>query len=235
MVETIHMARWLIQLNAERIDLREFQRLFAKGDVHVIEDGGVHYLTGPVFEPCTDAAAVRDRALDLIDEMFPVVSVTWQLATKPEIGTVFRENDAGGRDVFVLPSIGNIRCRATVIGVSDASIGDGLTEAERMLIAIRDNEHLRAAARRWSAPVRSWSHLYGTYEELRHYLGQEPDAAGLCAKTTRIRFTQSAQSHDVAGIDARHGIGYAPAPANPMTLEEATEFIRNLMGRVFRM
>jgi hypothetical protein len=113
--------------------------------------------------------------------------------------------------------------------VSNAPEQDGLTEAEQMLAAIRSDRRLQSAARLWSAPHRSWPHLFIIYEELRGYLGKEPDSAGLCTEDARERFTQSAQPH-------RHGADkkYQP-PKKPMSLQEATDFILELVGQVLRM
>jgi hypothetical protein len=228
------MGRWLIKLTGEREDLEEFHRLFSRRDANVIEEGGAFYLTGVEFESladtASDAAKVQARAAEVIAEMFPVVSLNWRLARRPEVGTiVFRENANGGRDVIVSVGTAHLRGRGMAAFVSNAPEQAGPTEAEQMLAAIQKPGRLQSVARLWSDPHRSWSHLFIIYEELREYLGKEPDTAGLCTKDARERFTQSAQPH-------RHGADkkYQP-PKKPMSLQEATDFILELMGHVLRM
>lgn len=98
-----------------------------------------------------------------------------------------------------------------------------------MLAAIQKTGRLKSAAKRWSAPHRSWSDLFIIYEELREHLGKEPDAAGLCKGSTLDRFTHSAYPHRHAA-DEKH-----QPPKKPMTLQEATDFILDLMRQVLRM
>lgn len=112
------MPRWLIKLTGDAQDLTEFHRVFPRGDAHVVEEGGAFYLTGSEFEAFTDkasgaasdAARMQARATEVIEEMFPVVSLNWRPARKPEVGTIiFREKDDGGRDVIVSVGAGVLR------------------------------------------------------------------------------------------------------------------------------
>jgi hypothetical protein len=53
--------------------------LFPDGDTRVLEEGGVFYLKGPTFDKFNEPQHVYDHALEVIDEMFPVVSFNWAL------------------------------------------------------------------------------------------------------------------------------------------------------------
>lgn len=227
------MARWLIKLAGERADVEDFPKLFPNGDTFAVgEDGGV-CLTGTEFERLSDAGEVRDRAAEVIDEMFPLVSLHFGPARKPGIEVVIREGDDGVRTRHMLLSTFGARGKVSVFGVSSGS--SGLTQAQQGLAAIRASPHLRAAALRWSAPYRTWTQLFTIYEEIRaHLKRKEPDAAGLCTEDSRKRFTRSAQSALVAGVYARHGPSKAQPVKNPMTLTEATEFILDLLRQVLR-
>lgn len=49
------MARWLVQLSGERMDLEEFPRWFPDGEVSAIEENEAFFLVGPAFEVLPNA------------------------------------------------------------------------------------------------------------------------------------------------------------------------------------
>jgi hypothetical protein len=71
-------------------------------------------------------------------------------------------------------------------------------------------------------------------EEIEQPLGKHVDAAGLCAANERERFTRTANTAEVSGPDARHATGKFAVPNNPMSLPEATEFVRQMLLSVLR-
>lgn len=86
----------------------------------------------------------------------------------------------------------------------------------------------------WADPVRTWPRLYRFVEELEEHLGGHVDKFKFCSYTKRGRFRLSANSAEVAGKDARHGTGIKPAPAKPMSLDEAVTFVRKLIEDTLR-
>ena len=91
--------------------------------------------------------------------------------------------------------------------------------------------HLGMALTLWSEPERSWTRLYSILEEVEMDLGMEVDKAGLCETSERRIFRRSANSAEVAGLDARHATGKFEAPHNPMSISDGTEFIRTILLR----
>ena len=54
-------------------------------------------------------------------------------------------------------------------------------------------------------------------------------SAGLCTERERKDFTSTANNAEAAGLDARHGSGKFAFPSNPMSLAQATNFVRELL------
>lgn len=222
------MSRWLVQINGSREDLEEFTAWFPSGEVFAMSEADVVFLVGEGLETQTNASDALSAAAKGLDELFAVVSLLSPSTRRPEIGGIFREDDAGNRQEQLLLSA------ATVIQLRGrvAIEGSGLTQAQRLLKGSRKSSSLKNALWIWADPHRTWPRLYRMLEEIETHVGLAVDKAGLCMPVTRTRFRQSANVAQVAGKDARHAAGQFASPANPMSFDEATSFVSGLLQAV---
>ncbi len=228
------MMRWLIELVGERLDTEEFPYWFPDGEVCAVEVDGKHYLTGSAFDQFDDGGPVRAAAADALKGMSATISLLWPALAPPRVGCVLREHDDGSRGAWVFAEIAPCRAKwhGAVIAVGGAALQK--TQAQDLLRAGQASSHLREALEVWSDRYRSWGRLHRVLEEIERHLGQQVNRADFCSANERERFTRSSNSSEVAGIDARHASGrYAP-PDRPMTLEEAEEFIRQMLDKTLR-
>lgn len=230
------MPRWLIELVGDYADTEEVPRWFPDGDVCAVEKDGKHYLTGTWFEGFDDGGVVRAEAAEAFKPMSAAISVLWPEFNPPQVGGVSRERGDGVCDVWIFPV--GITARAK-FGVAVVT-GDGIdaqprqTLAQAMLAAVKVSSHLNEAMQVWSDKYRSWGRLHRVLEEIEGHLGQRVSSVGFCNVKERERFTRSANCAEVAGMDARHGSGKFDPPKRPMKLDEAEEFVRNILERVLR-
>lgn len=229
------MENWRIRLVGHAYDLEELEKHFPDGDVHFIRDEGSCFLTGDRFVSFADSKDVRAAGEAAIEEIYAIISLVDPGFRKPDIDAVFRKRPDGAQDVFVHLT-GNLQMRAKLSAVVIRSDGEmesikspRPTSSQRMRTAGIQNKHLHRALRLWATPNRSWTHLYATLEEVEKYLGRTVSQSGLCSASQRKRFTSTANNAEAAGRDARHGSGKFQAPSNPMTLTEASDFVRNLL------
>jgi hypothetical protein len=231
------MARWLVQLSGERADLEEFPRWFPDGEVSAIEENEAFFLVGPAFEDLPNAEAVLGEAVRALDRFTAVISLIWPSLRKPTASHVFREADGGRRDVFVFLSAGlsmRSKMHAVVESVGETQQKPQRTQAQELLRRATGSPHLELALSLWADQMRSWPRLYRIMEEIEQHLGKHVDAAGLCAANQREQFTRTANTAEVSRPDARHATGKFVAPNNPMSLPEATEFLRQMLLIVLR-
>jgi hypothetical protein len=247
------VARWLVKLVGERADLEEFPLRFPDGELYAVEkDGGV-YLVGPEFERLEGAEAVRNHALVAVDEMSAVISLLWWPFRKPNIGLLHREDDKGGMSTWIRPVTGVLRIKEaadTIVIRGSAPGGDDLgkggapatvrpTAAQRLLGASRATPHLRTAVLLWAFPDRAWWLLYRIVEDIETHLNESGIAtsvseAGYCSGKERARFRHSANSAEASGLGARHAAGKWDPPKDPMSLEDATIFVKGLLEQALR-
>jgi hypothetical protein len=228
------MARWLVQLSGDRIDLEEFPRWLPDGDIFAIEEDGTFFLVGAAFEGLSDVEAVRSEAARAIDRFTAVISLLWPNLKKPLTTHVVRETDEGKRTSTVFVAAGTITARSKAFAPA-VSVGDGPplppqpTRAQELLRRANGHAHLETALSLWSDPTRSWSRLYRILEEIEQHIGKPVDVAGYCSANERERFSRTANTAEVSGADARHATGKFAPPSSPMILPEAVEFITRML------
>jgi hypothetical protein len=204
------MSRWLVQLSGDHMDLVEFPRWFPDGEVFAIEENGDFFLVGSGFEILSDAKAVRAEAVRILERLTGVISLLWPPLRNPEVSHVIRESDDGRRDITVFAVGCSVRVKAgaaVAFSVGAPQQPPQRTQAQELLGRATGSTHLEQALSLWADPTRSWPRLYRVLEKIEWHLGKPVDAAGLCSDNQRDRFTQTANSAEAAGSDARHATG----------------------------
>ena len=231
------MARWLVQLSGDRADLEEFPRWFPDGEVSAIEENEAFFLVGPAFEAHPNAEAVLGEAVRALDRFTAVISLIGANSRKPTPISVSRQTDGGRQHVHAFLSAGLLmRSKVHAVLVSDdvTQQKPQRTQAQELLSRATGSPHLELLLTLWADQMRSWPRLYRIIEEIEQHLGKNVDAAGLCSANERKRFTRTANTAEVSGPDARHASGKFDVLDNPMSLPEATEFVRNILLSVLR-
>ena len=228
------MTRWLIELAGDPMDTEEFPNWFPDGDVFAVVHGGKHYLTGNRFEDFEDGGTVRAEAAEILKGMSATISLLWPKLVPPVVGNVIRQHDDGRRDIYFFPETGHYRNKIYPPTVTQEGIDTPQmpTQAQRILLAAQTSSHLKEALVVWADRNRSWARLYRVLESIERHLGTSASKAGFCSANEAERFTRSANSSDVAGVDARHASGKFEPPKHPMTLPEAEEFVRSVFEKI---
>jgi len=224
---------WYIELLGAAADLEEFPRRFVAGAIHATQRDGSTFLTGSHFDQFEKPADVVQAAENFLFKSTAIVSLEWLAVKLPTIGRIQRQ--IGNRiDHHVLLVGLESRMKMGEVGVGGSTHNSPSDRAQAVMAAAESSPHLEAALRLWGRPNKSWPALFRITEELAAHLGKGLAKAGICSANELGRFTQSAQSHDVAGLDARHRVGYNQAPSKPMTLDEAKEFVGELLRSALR-
>ena len=229
-----NMERWIVQLKGDRLDLQELPKWFPHGDIFAVEEDGTVFLTGPALNALQDAEAVLNCATQTLNNFAAVIFLLWNGFTKPTIRSVIHEDAAGTRSTFAFISgIASILFKAS--GVLVGGTASATTQAQDLLAAGRKSAKLREALTIWSDPIRSWPRLYRVMEEIEEHFGKPIDKAGLCSDSERVRFTRTANTAEVAGLDSRHASGKFQSPPDPLSLQEAESFLARILLAALRM
>jgi len=229
------MARWLVQLEGDRLDLEALSLCFPDGDLHVLKEEGRVYLVGPGLESLTDASQVREVACRTLEEFTGIASLLDPQFQRPAVGHIIRERNSGGRQGFIsVAAKVAVRSRVSAVGNCVRGTDRGSNEAKLLLVASRTDTHLREAVSLWADQPKTWPRLYRIYDEIVKHLGTPPEKAGLCSRNESTRFRRSANEPAVAGKDARHAQNGNPPPGRPMDLSEGADFVRRILLTLLR-
>lgn len=223
------MPRWLLKLKGQGADLEELPHWFPAGDPRAFAENGTVYLTSRRLDQLPDARAVQEHGSALLEEVTAVIALIWPALNAPTIENIVHEADDGIRTTHhVLMAVGS-SMRIKFGGRRGAPLKAGKTDAQWFHAITQASPSLQTALLLWADPTRTWPRLYRVLEEVEQHASRDADKAGLCSAADRKRFMRSANTAAVAGKDARHADGLFQAPKVPMTLEEATSFVRGVI------
>ncbi len=101
--------------------------------------------------------------------------------------------------------------------------------------AIRDlwtrNADVREALFYFGSDGNPWSNLYKVTEIIEEYSGSERELLdqNWCSRSTWERFRRTANHQEAIGMFSRHARSKAKPPSDPMSIEEARSFARDLL------
>ena len=218
------------------MDLEEFSFWFPKGSFHAVAEGPSVLLTGDGFHACDTPDQARGLAAQLLDEFGATISLLWPSYRAPSLGTVHERMPDGTRHGTAIGMVGMAvgRSKARATSTVPPGTDPGPTQAQALWAAAKSAPRLEVALLLWADPARTWPRLYRILEELEAHLEQTLSSAGLCSANERARFTRSANTAEVAGNESRHAGGKFQPPAKPMSLREASGFVRTMLTKVLQ-
>lgn len=229
------MKEWKAELKGDKFDLEDLPSQFSSPDVTVCEEEGKYYLKSEEFNSLEDATAVRAVATELGDLINGTMMVHNSKFRPIELEDRFIQVDEDGKQlssiVFAAASVG-IRTKASAVALRTGEAEEppkGPSEAERHLSVARKNTTVADALRFYRK--QDWYSLYKAYEIIqedvggKHFIVQN----GWATKGRVDCFTQTAQSRDALGDDARHAGSKYPPPKKPMLLSEARALLRSML------
>ena len=207
--------------------------------MQVTKDEGQFLYASDTFASCTASGEV----LAVADHEFAVLSGALKLARDSHeplrSGAVYRQNPAGGRDVFVHVSTAQMRIEPGEVTVtvtdSKGNIITRPTPPPRTVrlaqLAASDVAVRKAMRLHAEEDAGSWVGLYRIYEIIEADAGGEAafGKRGWTSPKDQKRFKHSANSVTIAGDAARHGKETPTPPKHPMSLHEAIAYVRYVM------
>ncbi|MBG6080262.1 hypothetical protein [Rubrivivax gelatinosus] len=220
------MNLWEIEITGDASDLVDLTHWLPSGPVHLISRNATVLLTGERFEFECDHRMVYDLATRVCADLTAAGRVM-HILENPLVPTVVHQMQSDGSRIsrgFVLSDLrAGFRVKRAVPD------GAGQNALQAIMTELNGSPHLQAAIEASSGRPITWPRLYRALEEVEAYLEDSVSNVGLCSVSDRDRLKHSANSAEVAGVDARHHIGHSKPPRKPMSLHEASELVRTLI------
>jgi predicted RNA binding protein YcfA (HicA-like mRNA interferase family) len=216
---------WLVKIKGNVADLEEFYRRLQQPALRVVKENGHYYLKSEDFNLLTDDMEVRAHAIALLESINGFMCLKAGYLQPVEIDEeIIRIGEDGTRWATVGKAL-TMRFRIKAADIDTIPIESCLELAE--------NDHnVRDALRLLGNYQHSWFTLYKVYEIIKRDVGgiREIEKEGWSTQKEVKRFTHTANSKEILGDAARHGVQTTQLPSDPIALPEAVMLIRRLLN-----
>jgi len=231
------MAEWRVQLQGNNIDLQELKEILSDHDPMIIQENSDFYLKSKGWDQLEEAEQVRDQAKHVIGLLDSAAYVHFRDTAPITIGHIIRVDGDGRRRNFVFAEVhlalhSRVRATATVTGPGGQPVE---SQQEHPIIRTlrASTKHSSVADALGFLRKGDWIGLYKAYEIVRDEVHGEEKIIrqGWLTKASISRFTQTAQSREALGDDARHASHKYKPPQKPMSIHEARAIIGDLLQK----
>jgi len=230
------MSPWRIRLEGTEECLSSLPRFLPSSCIVSMEDGET-YLDSPLFVNSMEAKALMEIGGQLLDaaNLLAILRIPQWTAVRCDAASRLRE-DGSVLNVKLLSA--KITASATLTASPTVIRADGSIDAPPQSPShhdeadlVTENRSLRTAL--LLLRTGSWVSLYSAYEIVRDAVGGERSLRQLnwVSGSLLTRFTRTAQSPTVLGIEARHGVEVGSPPSDPMHLPKAKRLVADLICR----
>jgi hypothetical protein len=212
------MARWHVELVADRFDLEDLPDFLAAPNLRVVEEEGSFWLESESLNRLEQSGDVHREARALL----PLINAYARLRRANHkdvaIGSRVEETTPEGRKKHAVVAVGTIEARTKVNAVRISQGGVPVPppaprEYRWTDLAFQDPD-VREALVVWGSKPHDWANLYKVYE----VVSSRADivAEGWASRAELRFFTHTANHPAGAGDESRHGRSATQPPKNPM-------------------
>lgn len=229
------MQNWLVRLKGEEFDLEILLPLLHSTKLSIIKENNSYYLKSSDFGSLKLADEVRESAIAIIKRLNGATMLfNHNFHSISEDGVLLVEKN--GKRCFHLYLEGSIKIRSRVSANLKATTSNGIQQIDPQYstveswINLAKNDKTVADALHFFKKG-TWISLYKVYEIIKDDIGshQAIIKSGFAKKQKLKQFTQIAQSRAALGDDARHASNKYIAPVQPMSIDDAKSFIREIL------
>jgi hypothetical protein len=224
---------WYLVVRGDDADLSRLREVCARSVEHTLaeEEPGEWRLRSATVESPLGYEEAWPALRDLLVRLSDVAAAAGYTRVKVVPGSLGRTRADGASDQFVFPE--TIRLRVQVF--PPTIVVNGLVPEPmeaRLLRLSESNEHLRVALHFLNADL-SWFNLWKSYEVIRDANGGARSLVvqGWTSQPELERFRKTANTYSATGDAARHAVIGEKPPSNPMSVEDADDFVRGMLSR----
>lgn len=225
------MGKWQVTIGGSQSALEELAKSFNTDDLAILNTQDGFVIRSTAFAG-REYEAVLECATEIINRLSGATRITLGETIPLSVGNPMDVNPDGSRTAYVRAT-SYVGFKATGL-LTDASGQVTPTPLSSRLPlwlkAANQDERVATVLRQLKEPS-DFRVLYFIHETIEHDMGSEEAIAkmGWADLPQQNRFTATANNYAASGDASRHANkGGKPMKASPMSLDEASEFIRNL-------
>jgi len=229
------MPKWLVRLKGEKFDLEDLPSLLRLPELSVIEEDSYYYLQSSEFDSLTSEDEVFKRGVELIKTVNEVAKLYRDnFCDVAEDRVTLIEDDGRRRHYIYL--VDNVTGRSKVSATINVTTPDASQPAVNRHSPLESFVYLSQKHKPVAVALHfyhedSWVNLYKVYETIRDDVGGEHVIIknDWVSKSELNRFTQTAQSIEALGDQARHASKKYQKPDVPMSHNEAKSLVKSIL------
>lgn len=229
------MNTWMVKINGKERDIELISQIIKSTNSSIILEDGEFYLKSDEFNAMNNASEIFEYGNQLLKVAYSIANLYNEEVDSIRCSSVMCINDKGEKSVFIFVSdVIKISARANcaIVTTDPQEITNELErqqkEYEVFINAARKDKSILAAINFYLTP--NWINLYKIYELIRDDVTEKKIISnGWVTKRNISRFTQSAQSRELLGDEARHASKKYPPPSDSMDINEAKNLIKYLI------
>lgn len=222
-----NIMEWMVVIEGEEIVLEDLSLSFIKPDLTITKHQGNYVIKSEQFNRLNSSDEVRVEAEKCLLRLNGILKLMNISNINIEQSYVIRLDKNGTSHIHAVAmscvSLSSGACDITHRNANGSIVP--ISKKVPGLFALCNDDSVAMAIELWQHDSESWYGLYKVYEFIRGDIINklEPEIVDELE-----RFTQTANSYDSIGKDARHSPKYMPHK-NPMPLPEAKALINKLM------
>lgn len=229
---------WVVTLSGSAHVLEELSKVLDTPEICIQKDHDAFVLKSRDFADLCSDDQVRNHTTEILTSLNGVAKLTLGSSSPITIEHISEIRDDGTRHAYVSVAssiVVSATCSVSLIHADGTIHIDGTIEESHpaypanawMALSERD-AHVKKALHLIGNDFETWYGLYKVFEIIREDAGNIVKRRW-CIEAELKRFTQTANSPDALGVNARHAKAI-PSPPNPMSLSSAKSFIRELIN-----
>ncbi len=224
---------WIVTLSGSTHILEELSKVFDTPDICIQKENSNFVLRSKDFINFTSDDQVRESTDAMLALLNGASKLNLGYHPPITIEHISRIYDDGKRHCHVLlepePILVSAVCSVVTVIHSDGTTEE-LHPADPVVTWValsKRDTHVKYALCLIENDFETWYGLYKVFEVIRGDIG-DIAKKGWCTQGELKRFTQTANSAEAVGLNARHA-KHIPVPSDPMSLSSAKSFIRKLV------
>ena len=219
--------KWYVIIEGDKSILENLSRQDSNGPCSIIKNENEYLLSLNEFENYTAIEDIKRVTIEYIDTLNGILFLEDDIPAALKIHSIFRINDKGARDIFIMPEPAIIRLRGhapTIIVTKNSGepiVSDPYQEIVKTLLNSKSNPSLEKIFNLIKNGEFEFPTLYKIIEIL---LSKKGSKIYQWVSEEKIRLLKQ-----TANYETRHAINDVEPPPRPMKISEAREITRHLI------
>lgn len=224
--------KWQVNLIGNKDDLDDLSSIFSSSDPRIIRNGDGYLLESSLFTNCLDDKSVKEETDKLLTAINAIKVLKLQSSKPITRGAIFADNYDGIRTVFLettITAVASTRIEVIAFNPDGTRFMGAPDNREKNWVSLNNTDKkVQRVFEIVTSNFNSFIELYKIIEIIEEDNFTPVMRGGEYYKDIKL-FTQTAESYQAIGKDARHSHERFKPPSDPMKLDQAKDLVSKIL------